>query len=154
MQDNLRYVFIYKKLDTSQKPRQFAIRLYIQKYGHFTKSKTLSHTFLFAKSKTLYVTQFSMEMLKLTFILKNHDILRYVTFSYPKNQKLCKKQNNCVTFLYTKIWTLCVTQFFIEFLKLAEGGRPFYMQITMHFALYFNIQKTMHFASHFYIQKA
>ena len=55
-------VFIYKKPDTFQKARQFPLRFYIQKpytwrYGIF------------------------MKFLKLALIYKNHDILRYVTFS-------------------------------------------------------------------------
>ena len=31
----LRDIFINKRVDTSQKARQFELRLYIQKYGHF-----------------------------------------------------------------------------------------------------------------------
>ena len=59
------------------------------------------------------------------FIFKKHDILRYVTFLYTKTLTLHKKKTICVTFLYTKIRTVCVTQFFMEFLKLAEGGGIF-----------------------------
>ena len=35
-QENLRNVFLYKKPDTFQKPRQFLLRFYIQKAIHLT----------------------------------------------------------------------------------------------------------------------
>ena len=54
--------------------------------------------------------------------------------------------------MHTKSLTLCVTRFFMEFLKLAEGGH-FYEQKTMHLPLSFYIQKAIHFASHFHMQK-
>ena len=74
------------------------------------------------KRNTLYVTRFSMKFLKLAFIYKNHDTLRYLTFLYTKSETLCKKQDNFSYIFIYKIRTLCVTRFFMEFLKLAEGG--------------------------------
>ena len=57
-------------------------------------------------------------------------------------------------FLYTKIRHFCVTRFFIEFLKFAEGGGDLFIQKNLYFALHFYIEKTMHFAIRCYIQRA
>ena len=67
-----------------------------------------------------------MDFLKLAFIYKNHDTLRYVTLSYTKIQTLRKKHSNLhYVFIYKNPDTLCYV-FFMEFLKLAErGGRLF-----------------------------
>ena len=109
--------YIYKRQN------KFETFIYIQKSRHFAKSKTICVTFLFTKIHTLHVTQFSMGFLKLAFIYKNQDTLRYVTFLYTKIQALRKKQDNFrYVFLYTKSLTLCVTQFFMKFLKMAQGG--------------------------------
>ena len=129
-------VFIYRKTDTLQKVRQFMLRFYIQ------------------KRMTLYVMQFFMKILQLVFIYKKHDTQRYVTFLCTKRRTLSKKQDNLRYVFIYKIWTLCITRFFIELLKLAEGEGNFYTHKKMHFALHFYIRKTMHFALRFYIQKA
>ena len=50
-------------------------------------------TFLYIKRNTLYVTGFFMNFLKLAFIYKKHDTLRYVTFLYTKSWTLRKKQD-------------------------------------------------------------
>ena len=63
---NLRNVFIYKKPDTFQKARQFPLRFYIQK----------------AIQLTLWDFH---EFLKLAFLYKKHDTLRYVMFLYTKS---------------------------------------------------------------------
>ena len=84
---------------------------------------------------------------------KKHDTLRYVTFLCTKILTLYKNQDNFRYVFIFKIRTLCVTQFFIEFLKLDEWGGYFYMQKTMHSALYFYMQKTMDFVLRFSIQK-
>ena len=91
---------------------------------------------------SLYFTRFFTKILKLAFIYKKYDTLRYVTFLYTKSQSFRKSKTICVTFLYTKIRTLCATRFFIEFLKLAEWGGHFYVQETIHFALHFYIKKS------------
>ena len=65
-QKQLRNVFIYKKSDTFQKARQFTLGFYIQKAIHLT-------------------LQEFHEILKLPFIYKKHDTLRYVTFLYAKS---------------------------------------------------------------------
>ena len=76
------------------KKQKNAKRFYIQKARHFVKGKTISVMFLFTKSKTLYVTIFFMKFLKLAFIYKNYDTLRYMIFLYTKIQTLRKKQDN------------------------------------------------------------
>ena len=96
-------LFLHKKPYTFQKARQFPLRFYLQKAIHLTL-------------RDFY------EFLKLAFIYKKHDTLRQVTFLYTKSQTLRKKQNNLRYVLYTKIRHFCVTRFFIEFLKFAEGG--------------------------------
>ena len=82
----LRDVFICKKIDTSQKARQFAIRFYIQKSGTF-KLRDFSLNF--------------WNLRRGVFIEKIQSFC--VTFLYWKNNALC------VTLLYTKSLTLCVT---------------------------------------------
>ena len=161
------------------KGKQIAKRFYIQKVRHFAKIRTICVTFLYTKPQTLYVARFFMIFLRLAFIYKNNDTLRYVTFLYTKIQTLRKKQDNLryvfiyknpntlrytifiiflklafmyknydnlryAMFLYTKIQTLrkkqdnlryvfikkiltlCVMLFFMEFLKLEEGGDILY----------------------------
>ena len=72
---------------------------------------------------------------------------------HTKSQTLRKKKDNLRYVFIYKIWTLCVTQFFIKFLKLAEGG-VFYMEKTIHFTLHFYTQKPIHFPLRLYIYKA
>ena len=119
----------------------------------YTNSMTISLTFLYTKSMILYVAQFFMKYLKLAFIYKKHDTLRYVPFLYTKIRTLCKKQDNLRCIFIYKIRTLCFTRFLIKFLKLAEVGGIFYIQNAMHYALYFYMGKTIHFELLF-IQKA
>ena len=133
--------YIYKK-------QKNAKRFYIQKPTHFSISRTICDTFLYAKSMTLYVTRLFIKKLNLAFIYKKHDILRYVTFLYSKSRTLRKKQDNLRYVFIFKIWTLSVTRFFIEFLKFADGGGIFMFK-KIHFALHLYVQKTMHFALRF-----
>ena len=106
-QRKMRNVFIYKMPDTLKKAIQFPLRSYIQKSIHFTLSafswKCWSWHF-YTKSMTLCVT---------------------CRFYIQKARHFAKSKTICVTFLYPKILTLCVTQFFNEFLKLAEGEGHF-----------------------------
>ena len=62
----LRNIFIYKKLDTFQKARQFPLRFYIQKVIHFT------------------LLDFS-SIFEVGILYKKHDTFRYVTFLYTKS---------------------------------------------------------------------
>ena len=54
---------------------------------------------------------------------------------------LRKKQDNLPYILMYKKPALCVTRFFIEFLKFAKGGGHLLIKKTMHFVLYFYIEK-------------
>ena len=99
----LRNVFIYKKQDTFQKARQFPLRFYMQKAIHLT------------------LRDFH-EIFEVGIYIQKHDTLRYVTFLYTqKARHFAKSKTICDTFLYSKIRHFCVTRFFIEFLKFAEG---------------------------------
>ena len=62
-----------------------------------------------------------MKFLKLAFIYKKHDTLRYMTFLYTKSKIFRKKEDNFRYVLYPKIRHLCVMRFFIEFLNLRRG---------------------------------
>ena len=73
-----------------------------------------------------------MKILKLAFIYKNHDTLRYVMFLYTKSQTLRKNKDNLrYVFMYPIL---------MEFLKLAEGVGHFYMK-KKHFPLHLYIRK-------------
>ena len=54
----------------------------------FYTSKTISVMFLYTKFRRLNDTRFFMILLKLAFIYKKHDTLRYVAFLYTKNMTL------------------------------------------------------------------
>ena len=110
--------YVYKKKKNSK-------LFHVQKATQFAKSKTISVMFLYTKSKTLYVTRFFMKMFKLALYTKSMTLCVIWCLYIKKNQTLLKKQDNLSYVLYTKIGTLCVMRFFIEFLKLAEGGDIF-----------------------------
>ena len=105
-----------------------------------------------------------MKFLKLTFIYKKHDTLRNVTFLHTNIQTLCKNQDNLRYVFVYKNPELCVTQFFIEFLKFADGGGIylFKQQFTLRVIFIFKkectlryvaIQEALHYSLHFNIQK-
>ena len=105
----------------------------------YIKKQNNCKTFLYAKShtlfktqdnfrKTIYVTQFFLKFLKLEFIYKNHDTLRYVTFLYTKSETLGKKQDNLrYVFIYKNSDTLHYAIFHGMF-EIWGGGGIFYMQ--------------------------
>ena len=119
----MRNVFIYKKRYTLQKSRQFPLG------------------FIYKKHDTLRYAIFHENVEVGTYIYKRNDTLLFVKFFIQKARHFAKRKTFCVTFLYTKIRTLCVTQFFIEFLKLAEEGGTSLKLKTIHFALHFYLQK-------------
>ena len=140
-------VYIYKKPDTLQKGRQLLLRFYIKNARHSTLryfSWNFWTRYLYKyKSMTLCVTR---------------------RFYIQRARHFAKSEKICLTFLCTKCRTLCVTRFFTEFMKLAEGGGGLYAKNsalcvtflyakTMHSALDLYIQKDRHFALHFNIQK-
>ena len=74
----------------------------------YTKSKTISVTFLYTERMTLYVTQFFMKYCKFAFIYKKYDILRYLKFLYTKSLTLKKNLDNLhYVFILKTPETLC-----------------------------------------------
>ena len=130
--------------------------IYIQKACHFAKSQTICVAFLFTKSQTLYVTQFFMSFLRQAFIYIqkpwNFALRHIYIYIKPDTPKIARQI--AVRFLIYKTLTLCVMLFFMEFLKLAEGGGAFLYTKTFHFALIFYFPKTMPFLLRFFINKA
>ena len=118
MRDNVHILCI-------QKAKKCETFLYTQKARHFAKCETLSLTIVYTKKHDSLRYVIFYENLKLAFIYKNNDTLRYMKFLNTKIWTLPKKQNKlrCV-FIY-KIWTLYVMRFLIEFLKMAEVGGTF-----------------------------
>ena len=105
----MRNVFIYKNPD------------------NFQKSKIICVTFLYTKSKKLYVARIFYENVEvLIYIQKEWHFALHDVFIYKKPDTSQKATKFALHFLYTKIRTLCDTQFSIEFLKLEEGGTFLY----------------------------
>ena len=72
----MRNVYVYTKIQTFGK-----------------KQDSLNYVFIYIKQDTLS-NAICNEKLKLAFLYKKHDTLRYVTFLYTKIQTLRKKQDN------------------------------------------------------------
>ena len=125
----------------------------IQKSRHFAKSKTISITCLFTKCRTLYDTRFSWNFWISRLFTRSMTLCVTWRFYILKTLHFEKIKTIFHIFLYTKIRTFCVTRFFIEFMKLAEGRGNFYIQKIMHFPLSFYIQNAWHFTLHFYMLK-
>ena len=103
-----------------QKQKKCEIFIYIQKARQFTKIKTICVT-LFHKNPDSLRYAIFMKFLKLASIYIQkawHFALRDV-FIYKKPDTYKNKDNLHYVFLYTKSLTICATQFFMEFLKLA-----------------------------------
>ena len=91
-------------------------RVLIQKARHFAKSKTILVKFLYFKSDPLYVTRLFVTFLKLAFIYKKHETLRYVTFLYTKIQALRKKQDILrYVFIYKNPDNFAFRDFLLDF---------------------------------------
>ena len=116
-------------------------------------------TFIYTKSLTFRKKQVNFRYI---FIHKSHDTLHYAilhenvqvsiniqkALHFPFRDVLIYKE-----LPYTKIWTLCVTRFFIEFLKLAEGGTCFKRKrkFTLHYSFIFKKLCTLRYV---YISKS
>ena len=78
-------------------------RFYIQKTRHFEKSKTICVMFLYTKSRTLCITQFSIEFLKFTeggiFKGIKQFTLRYI-FIWKKQCNFCDVYKKLATLRY------------------------------------------------------
>ena len=106
------FIWIHKMPDIFQKARQFTLHFYSQKAGYFTL-RGFSWDYW---NRQLYIyTKIWHFGLREVFKFKKSDISKK------------SKDNLRDIFVYTKSLTLCVTQFFMGFLKLAEGG-GFYMR--------------------------
>ena len=124
--------------------------LHTKSFIIFKNLDNFCYVFIYKKN-TLDVTVFFKIFLKLVFLYKKHDTLRYVKFLYTKIQTLCK--NLRYVFIYKKLDTLRYVIFHGIF-EIGGGGGHFYILKTMHFVLHFYMQKKLHFALSFYIQKA
>ena len=81
------HFYIYNK----QKNCETFLYTHKQKSRHFAKRKTICVIFLLTKSRTLCVTRFVINVLKLTlYVYQKHDTLRYVMFLYTKIRTLQK----------------------------------------------------------------
>ena len=96
-------------IQKAKKARQFPLRFYIHKFMHF-----MLRGFHEIFEIGIYIQKAWHFALHDVFIWKNPETLQ-------------KSKTNFVTFLYTKIRTLCVTRFLIEFFKLAEGGENIFI---------------------------
>ena len=122
--NKLQNVFKYKMPDILQTATQFALLIIIQIARHFTLRNFYEHF-----KVAIYIQK------------SWHFALRDIL--YTKKQIHCKKQDNLCYVLYTKIWTLCVTQFFMEFWNWRGGGGHFFIQKKMYFALHIYLQNRM-----------
>ena len=105
----------------TQKSKKCETFLYTKSQTLFKKLDNIRYVFIYKKPYTWRYGIF-IKFLKLEFIYKNHDTLRYVTFYIQKARHFTKSKTIWDTFLYTKIRHFYVTRFFIEFLKFSEGG--------------------------------
>ena len=98
----------------------------------YTKLQTLSknqdnvrHVFIY-KRNTLYVTRFSWKCWNWhLYTQKVWNFASRDVFIYKKAESLQKLRQYALR-LYTKSLIIWITQFFLEFLKLAEGGETFF----------------------------
>ena len=105
LQNNL----IYKKIDTLQKARQFALRFI------YKKPDTLQYAICHENFEVgIYVQKLWHFALRGVFI--------------KKSRHFAKSKTICVTFLFSKIRTLCITRFSYNFWNRPRGGGHFYMQ--------------------------
>ena len=116
------------------------ICLYVKKAknvkGFYCKKQdNFRYAFKHKKQNTLHYAIFNENFL--SWHLHTKIIKLFVTWRFymKKARHLARIKTICVAFLYTRIRTFFVTQFFIAFLILVEGGEKFYMQKLIHFAL-------------------
>ena len=91
-----------------------------------------------------------MKFLKLAFIYKKHDTLRYMTFLYTKSQTLCKKQDNLrYVFIYKTRYFCAVFHWIFE---ICGGGGAFIKKkdnvLCLTF-LYWKKQSTLHYVARY-----
>ena len=102
----LRDVFVYKKLDTSQKARQFAIRFYIQKSGTFAL-RNFYWTFEICGAGGGHLLIKKRCNLRDIFILKNQYSLRYVAiYKEPDTMRYILISKKQYIFLFVYIYLI------------------------------------------------
>ena len=100
------FIYVYKNPDTLRRVGQYALPFIQKKARHFI----LRYSLWKLRNRHIYIY-------KKAWHFELCDVFIY------KNSETSKKQDNLrYVFLFTKSLTLCVTQFFVGFLKLAEGG--------------------------------
>ena len=112
-------------------------RFYIQNAGQFAKKKDNSPSFFIYKMHDTLPYAIFHNFLEVVIYRQKvfHFAIREVL--YTKIQTLRKKQDNlCYVFILEK-WTLCVTRFSIEFLKLTKGGVGGYYEKSNAFCVTF-----------------
>ena len=76
-------IFIYKTLETSQKPRQFALHIYIQKSGHFLVTQTFIESLKLEEGgKTFLNSQNTAHCVTFLYAKKMHSTLRFISKIY------------------------------------------------------------------------
>ena len=103
----LRDVFIYKKPDTSKKARQFVIRFYIKKSGHFALRNFSLNFWDWDRGEGISIGK--KKSLCVTFLNAKNNAL-FVTFLYAKIKTLC------ITFLYARTNALRVRFLYLKFI--------------------------------------
>ena len=126
---------MYKKPATLKKGRQFLLRFNIKKPRYFM------------------LRNFSWNFWSCLFYTKSMKLCVTWRLYIYRTRHFAKNKTTCVMLLYSKIRTLCVTNFFIEVLKLVEEGAFLYAKNNA-LCVYFYAKKIMDFALRFYIQKA
>ena len=114
---------------------------------------TICVTFLYTKSKTLYVTRFFIKNSSWHLYRKSMTVCATWRFYIQKARHFAKSKTICVTFLCTKSGHFVLRDFSLNFWNWLGGGH-FNIQKTMHFGLHFYMQKTMHFALRFLYTKS
>ena len=105
-----------------KKQKRFQTFLYTKSQTLFKKLSKFRYVFKYKKQYTWRYGIF-MKFLKLEFIYKKHDTLRYVTFLYAKSWTLHKKQDNLrYVFIYKNLALLRYAIFYWIFEICGEGG--------------------------------
>ena len=94
--------------------------------------------FLYTKIETLYVTRFFINVLKLAFVYKKHDMLRYVTFYTQKPETSQKARQFLLRFCLQKSWHFVIANFSYNFWNCRRWGEINICKIqsALRYALY------------------
>ena len=109
------HVYIHKK------QKNCGAFLHTKSHTLFKKLDNFRYVFIY-KSDTLDVTGFLWNFWSCHLYTKSMTLCVTWRVYIQKARHFAKSKTICDTFLYQKIRHFCVTRFFIEFLKFAEGG--------------------------------